>query len=66
MTQEKTVVIAKEGKSEDKEDVVVEHYEDRPISRALKIGIFFGSLIGVGLCVFGVVMLALLLAGVIG
>ena len=51
MTQEKTVVIAKEGKSEDKEDVVVEHYEDRPISRALKIGIFFGSLIGVGLCV---------------
>ncbi len=66
MTQEKTVVIAKEGKSEDKEDVVIEHYEDRPISRALKIGIFFGSLIGVGLCVFGVVMLALLLAGVIG
>lgn len=64
LTREKMPAPTQENEEDAESEV--EFYEHRPISRALKIGIFFSSLVGFGLCVFGVIMLALLLAGVIG
>ncbi|HQC55109.1 MAG TPA: hypothetical protein PKX91_05235 [Clostridia bacterium] len=39
--------------------------EKAPMSRAMKLGLFFAAVLGFGLCVFAVIMLALMLAGVV-